>query len=125
MIVIFSFTIVLLIHSQITTSDFSLLPVDKTELLNVIVDSEIVYLEENEINKEYQKDGVIDLDYDESSRYFLMNSAIGLKGGAAYYHNILLGGHIFEYGFSDRFSVSVGTEIFSLLAGYCHSFHGH
>ncbi len=60
---------------------------------------------------------VFDYDNPLYSKYYLGESAIGLKKGEGHYQNILIVGNFFSYGFSDNFSVTGGFESASLFGG--------
>jgi len=51
------------------------------------------------------------------SKYYLGESAIGLKKGEAYYQNIGILFNFFSYGVSDNFSIGGGFESVSLFTG--------
>ncbi len=60
---------------------------------------------------------IFDFDNPLYSKYYLGESAIGLKKGEAYYQNIMIVGNFFAYGVSDNFSISGGFETVSLFNG--------
>jgi len=65
----------------------------------------------------FASDAAYDYDNPLYSKYYLGESAIGLKQGEGYYQNIMIVGNFFAYGFTDNFSVSAGFESVSLLTG--------
>jgi hypothetical protein len=64
-------------------------------------------------------DAATDIPVDEynANRYLISPSGFGLKKGQAYYENIYLGFNSFTFGLTDRFTVTVGAELYTLLLG--------
>ena len=60
-------------------------------------------------------DGEVWPDNLQETRYFWAPSGYGLKSGEAYYQNVWILFNQFSYGFSDNFSVGVGTMPIGLL----------
>jgi len=69
------------------------------------------------INFTEEEDGEFDFENPLYTKYFVSETAIGLKKGQAYYQNLLLGGNIFSYGITDQISVTGGFESVSLFLG--------
>lgn len=55
------------------------------------------------------------VDFHNSTHYFLFPSGYALKKGQSYYENIMIFANSYSYGLTDNFMISVGAEIASLL----------
>lgn len=53
----------------------------------------------------------------QSSRYLIGESAFGVKKGKTMYQNIMGGLNTFGFGVSDKLTINLTTEVFSLLSG--------
>ena len=69
-----------------------------------------------DINKSSIKNGVYWPENINASRNLIGQTGYGLRKNQGYYQNYMLFFNQFNYGFSDRFSIGFGFEIFSLLA---------
>ena len=67
--------------------------------------------------KNFRSGGYMPINNYNSAHYFANPSGYGIKKGEQYYQNIGLALNHFAFGITDYFSISVGTEIISLLNG--------
>ncbi|NNF33854.1 MAG: hypothetical protein HKN68_07080 [Saprospiraceae bacterium] len=59
----------------------------------------------------------IPIDDYNANRYLISPSGYGLKKGQSYYENIYLAFNSFSFGLTDRFTLTVGAELYTLLLG--------
>lgn len=59
----------------------------------------------------------IPIDDYNANRYLISPSGYGLRKGQSYYENIYLAFNSFSFGLTDRFTVTVGAELYTLLLG--------
>lgn len=72
---------------------------------------DIIYLRSNKLK---DKKG-FNIDYHNSTRYFIYPSGYGLKKGQSYYENVWIFWNSYAVGVSDNFTFSASSEIASLL----------
>ena len=60
---------------------------------------------------------IIPIDDYNANRHLLSPTGYGLRKGQSYYENIYLAFNSFSFGLSDRFTLTVGAELYTLLLG--------
>lgn len=117
-------------QTQVDSSDQAIVVlIDKSEIKGEIIsetDTEIVISSETLGMLTFQKTEIRRIIYldkngrmanPNSTRYFIGQSAYTLKKGDGYYQNIYGLVNLVSYGFTDRFSAILGTELISLFSG--------
>ena len=69
------------------------------------------------VGEKIEDDPEITVDEYNANRHLISPTGYGLKKGQSYYENIYLAFNSFSFGLTDRFTVTVGAELYTLLLG--------
>ena len=88
----------------LNSTTLGVLTIRKEDISKIEAFSEVEFLLASEENQPF------------SNKNWITETAIGLSEGEKQYQNVMLGGNVFAFGVSDRFTMGGGFELFSVFA---------